>query len=444
MATVAAAASTSSSLSIGEKTVNFVINNVSRLKSLRSQRIMVENVPWQIEISHRDHSARMGGDNTLAIHLHSLNFDPGNHAWSYAAAATIELLTFNVHGMPLTEVIGPWIFNRFESSWSRNKFIRWTDLFDRRTGYVKQDQIRINIKVSVQKLESPSFGIVYQQIFNVLQIHFRIENVRGLMAAASARFVFSEMSWKIIVRRNQCNNDGQSYLSVMLYCFPSENETIHHWVRTIFAEFRLESVRARTNHMQRFNEPKKFTNNQRCHVISKFISWCDLMDPRNGYIENNYIAITVSIRDDSRNVTANSNHNNWFGYINAHGNRHLPLELSDLFNRVDLNGNAISTVNDNTNSNGNSEDNIDDDKNANTNDLATTDAAAAAADHNTSIKWSCSICLENMTGREVLSSTCGHVYCKDCILTSIKFRLRCPNCQAFLNADKLHPLYLPS
>lgn len=422
------------------KALSFVINKISRLKSLSSRLIIIENSPWQIQISHRDHSGTAGGENALAIHLHCLNVDGRNPSWSYAAMAIIELLTFDGSGTPFTDVIGPWIFNKDEKSWARNRFILWTELFDRRAGYVKHDRIRINVKILVQKLQSPSCSLIFQQVFHVFQIHFRIENVRGLMAAATQRFVFSGMQWKIVVRKNQ--SDQSSYLGVMLFCMPSDNETTHHWVRNIFSEFHLNSEHG--DHTCRFDETKKFTNKKRCHGISKFIAWSDLMNPQNGYVRNNGIEFSVFFRDDSR--CGNSANNNSLIYSN--GNRNIQIRFC-AGNFTNINGDGNAAVNGNGDVGASSNqgdgggrgdtdsahdgDDSDENKDANTNDVSTiTDAAT---------KWLCSICLENMAGREILSSFCGHVYCKSCILTSMKFRKQCPNCRAVLTNDLLHPLY---
>ena len=41
----------------------------------------------------------------------------------------------------------------------------------------------------------------------------------------------------------------------------------------------------------------------------------------------------------------------------------------------------------------------------------------------------CRICLDEMNGKCVLQTNCGHKYCYECILTTIKFkRFKCPSC----------------
>lgn len=394
----------------------FLINKMSHLKSVRLPVVYVDNLPWQIEIAHRDHSGKIGGgENVLAIHLHSLN-GLARTGWSCAAMAIVELLTCDENCAPLSNVIGPWVFNGRELKWSRITFIRWSELFDQNAGYIRNDGMRFRIQIFAKKLPTPTCGLFYQHILNLCQINFRIENVRDLLAADSNRFRFSDLYWKIVVRKNRFNDE--SYLGIILYCIPMDRNSMqfcaskYFWTRKIFAEFRLNSERAECK-TYRFDEPKKFTTINRCHGTSKFIKWYNLMDPENGYIKNNYISLTVNIRDDTRNDDGNTDNNP----IIVSGNRNYPVPWASLLNLIEIEGIGANEQED--------------------------DNETASVGDNPSIKMACSICLENMVGRKVVSTTCGHVFCSECILTSLMVRLRCPNCQTYVGSADLHPLYLP-
>lgn len=401
------AATAPSLLHVDETSIHMVVNKISQLKSFWSPEVLFYHLPWQIQLTHRNATSKLGSDNTLAVHLHSL--DTMTTDWSCAAMAEIELQSFDVNVRPLTNVIGPWVFNARESSWSRNKFILWTELFNRQAGYVKNDQIRMNIKIAVQFLTRlPNAGLIYHHIFNAYQIHFRIENVRSLMAASSESIDFSGLPWKVIVRKKQCKSDGHSYVGILLYCIPpvappfrsiAPAETSFHWTRQIFAEFRLNSS-TRAAHIRRSDKTRTFSKIARCHGISNFIRWCDLMDPQNGHVQNNGIEITVNIRDETRDAEC--------GIRTQH--RNLPGCSSNI---------ALATICHDVNANA---------------------ADTASVAEQTGIL--CSICLDNMIGREMLSSSCGHVFCKDCILASIKIRSRCPNCQTKLDSGGLRSIYL--
>lgn len=56
----------------------------------------------------------------------------------------------------------------------------------------------------------------------------------------------------------------------------------------------------------------------------------------------------------------------------------------------------------------------------------------------------CPICLQCMIGRSILSTTCGHLFCKLCIEKAIQRRSICPVCNQVSRPAELHPIYLPS
>lgn len=402
----------SSSASLDEKSINIVIKNVSRLKTFCSDQVILQNIPWQIEVTR--HKAQLSDNtipsDTLAIHLHA-SYPGIRQVWACAAMVNIELLRFDGHA-PLTNVIGPWVFGGHEMTWSRNKLLFWTDLFDRNAGYVINNQLRMHFKVSTKLLTEPSIRLHYQEIFNVFQIYFPIENVHNLMATASDSFIFANLLWKIIVRKNQFNATAHGFLGVILYCEPFEDD-IFHWTRNISAEFCLHSNHTNDPYIRKFDGTKRFTQKARCHGITNFISWYDLMDPQNDYIQNNGISFTVNLRMASRTGA---------GINEAISGRCQKIKLNSMINGVNA-----ADVNDN------------DDNNRNPNDMTTSIVAGEPS----TMKLECSICLGNMVGREILSTTCGHLYCKQCILTSVKFQPRCPNCRTALDAKNLHPIHLP-
>lgn len=53
----------------------------------------------------------------------------------------------------------------------------------------------------------------------------------------------------------------------------------------------------------------------------------------------------------------------------------------------------------------------------------------------------CSICLQNILGREPVSTKCGHTFCRACIRQSIQEYNRCPNCNIDANLLDLRPIY---
>lgn len=59
-----------------------------------------------------------------------------------------------------------------------------------------------------------------------------------------------------------------------------------------------------------------------------------------------------------------------------------------------------------------------------------------------SVKISCPICLESIIGRKPVSTTCGHLFCKQCITAALKTVKKCPMCKKTLKATNFHDIYL--
>lgn len=56
-------------------------------------------------------------------------------------------------------------------------------------------------------------------------------------------------------------------------------------------------------------------------------------------------------------------------------------------------------------------------------------------------KFQCSVCYENLYGKTISSTICGHLFCKFCIEQCIQFRSVCPLCGQKTNLDGLRTIY---
>lgn len=369
-----------SSIQTGIRDVSFrlTIHKIRKLTSICLNIVIVQDLPWKIELYRREAKDTANSSDTLSVYLHCLNSDKAN--WPCAAMATLRLQSFKSNRSPVINAIQPWVFCADESVWTCKGFIRWTDLFDARNGYVQNDQIIIDVKISARKIQHISDRSLRLNSItgNPVHLSFRITNVNDLMAAATSAFVFSGLQWKIVVRRKKYADGGkwsEWYIGIDLFC--ATNDAALKWKRNIFAKCTLKS--SRNAHIESFDEVKKYSNSCRNRGFSKFLLWSALIAPQNGFVQNDSVTFEVEIRDHSDDGDSNNNNGN--------------------------SGHQMSSI--------------------------------------PRIEMSCSICLEDMIGRELLSSTCGHIYCKACILDSIALRSRCPNCQKQLEKKDLHPIYLP-
>ncbi|RHY03054.1 hypothetical protein DYB37_005796 [Aphanomyces astaci] len=55
------------------------------------------------------------------------------------------------------------------------------------------------------------------------------------------------------------------------------------------------------------------------------------------------------------------------------------------------------------------------------------------------IRLECAICLDAV--QVPTATTCGHIYCRACIVESLHLRKKCPMCSTKLTFRNIHPLY---
>lgn len=59
-----------------------------------------------------------------------------------------------------------------------------------------------------------------------------------------------------------------------------------------------------------------------------------------------------------------------------------------------------------------------------------------------SVAIECPICYDSLKEKIPVSTVCGHVFCKNCILEVIKTRKACPICSRKLYKSSIRPIYL--
>ncbi|KAM3353682.1 hypothetical protein ACQJBY_024692 [Aegilops geniculata] len=57
-------------------------------------------------------------------------------------------------------------------------------------------------------------------------------------------------------------------------------------------------------------------------------------------------------------------------------------------------------------------------------------------------KFTCPVCINELV--DASSTICGHIFCKKCIETSIRFQKKCPTCRRRLTMRNFHRIYLPA
>lgn len=66
-----------------------------------------------------------------------------------------------------------------------------------------------------------------------------------------------------------------------------------------------------------------------------------------------------------------------------------------------------------------------------------------AAEEINSIQLECPICKEDLVGKPISSTPCGHMYCNSCIVRALQEQSVCPICKKPVSESNIHPMFLP-
>lgn len=58
------------------------------------------------------------------------------------------------------------------------------------------------------------------------------------------------------------------------------------------------------------------------------------------------------------------------------------------------------------------------------------------------LPYQCPVCLNSVQGREPATTTCGHVFCSNCIKTALSATCKCPVCQKLMTIRQLIRIYI--
>lgn len=56
----------------------------------------------------------------------------------------------------------------------------------------------------------------------------------------------------------------------------------------------------------------------------------------------------------------------------------------------------------------------------------------------------CAICLQDMTSQSLTSTSCGHLFCTECINQALRSSNQCPMCKKTVELNTLRRIYLPA
>lgn len=335
-----------------------------------------------------------------------------------------------------------------------------------------------------------------------LSFPLKVSKISDLGTAKSQMVLVQNVPWKILVNKESVG--GEQWLAVSLNCIVKGQTP--KWICPAYFELKLKSYIKNVPPFEFRCDPYVFNPKGTCFG-DKVVKWCDLINPAKGYVKDDAIALEIRIEAVRQKCTlmlnelfksiciakyqmfvtrvdvlmaAQSSHfkmidTDWSFTVYKNAAGYLAVHLESMLKMADVKicmmrasfkllsfktgGKPIEIVQTSPINNGgmleskaiiswnalfnpqsvyvknnqikiavNIEINPQEDNNNNTpNDS----------------RLECPICFRDLKHREVVSTFCGHLFCKVCIEKSIQVHKVCPSCNKAVDERKIHPVYLP-
>lgn len=370
-------------------------SNISKLKSnddgIYSPEIFIREVPWKVSV----HKEEIKNKKYLAVFLHLAKkmIDP------QPATATFELLSFDnstnfLSSKNVKYKCDTYVFdNGF--GYGTSELILWDDLFDIKKGFVKDDTIKLEIKIKTDNLcKKTKSKITFENLETsneanrcVKTFRLFITNIENLMALQSPKFNMQGSSWDLTICKSRSSMLQVNFTPETF----DENETYN-----INICVKLVSL---TGDKKTVGQSDCFKYIIMQEILSFYvISWQQLLNPKNGFVNNNSIEMEVEIKIcKSEDVICNDQNSglSWPEFISSG----IPI------------GKWIRSL--------------------------------LSVSIGTS-KLKCSVCFDIIHDRNATTTKCGHPFCPNCITKFIKALENCPTCNEAVSLNDLHSAYIHS
>lgn len=275
-------------LPTSEISVRFQITEISKMQSVLSREVIVQDVPWYVEASKKPYD----GKQSLGIYLFSAKKDKLLD-WTHAAYATFKLIPFDSNKDAITHTMDPMVFTNNGTGYGGFALISWTELFNPQNSFVKDDTITLKIKIktedpSVERRSKLQIEYIDRSFTCGYLASYRLEisNISSLMAVQSPEFILHSLPWSIITLKT-----ASDFLTVRLNC----KEILEKVFCKIKMSVKLVSSKNGVEPVERMIQDR-IRCNQFFNV--SLLSWDKLLKPENGYVNDDSIELDVEIKID--------------------------------------------------------------------------------------------------------------------------------------------------
>lgn len=214
-------------LPISQISLPLKVPNISELESVYSSDVVLLSIPWNINIC-KQYSV---DEQWLSVYLVCTE-ENQIPEWTCPAYLSVKLKSFNEDDISIEHQCDPFVFEQY-SVFGVGNLIEWRDLFDPTEGYVKNDEIELEIKIEAAEQKcTMTFDAMAKCCENSLLAKYQltVTNVDKLMAVRSLEFKLKNSPWTLTVYKS-----SSAYLALRLESMLKMDDCAKICNRTVFS-----------------------------------------------------------------------------------------------------------------------------------------------------------------------------------------------------------------
>lgn len=269
---------------VEEVSFRFTIADISRPNGGLSPVFSYNGVNWHLYISKR---VEESGQKWLKFGLHLYSNIPTNR--SFTVTMKIKLLSHLNNGTDQEISLGPYLFNSSLKTYAKNDCIPWADVIDPGKGYVNEyNMISVRVNLNVEENKST---IMCESIDKSCpngcssKLRLKVLQIEMLSSTSIEPNDLTIHGAKIQVQLKKQTND----LAILLLFPLMKTEDLFS------CSFEVHLLSSKVSLKKRTTEDHTIHKKKRGITLLDIISFDDLMNPQNEFIENETINIELNI-----------------------------------------------------------------------------------------------------------------------------------------------------
>lgn len=366
-------------------TMNIAVSQISKLESIFTSEVSIFGVPWKVKILKLAEEGAY--QSSFALRLMCTKKDKprsvGDQAdkWSVSGALSCKLLPFSDGLNALEAHLKPDVFDHTRlHGIGFLECIPWADLFDADNHYVKDDTIKLELKIQTENPNNPTRSDVQFECLSkscesecLVTFQLKIRNFSNLMAVRTTRFCLRGLWWNITIGKDD-SADGLFGLLDFDGCQRAISCKVMWSISLLSQKNDVDPIGK--------NQTELLLSSDYL-IMNDIAPWTEIFKPDNGFVNDDSITLEIEIK--ANKPQGDIEHD-------------MPMAKRARF---------------------------------------------ASPNETMSPQMECPICFKSIDGQELAATRCGHLFCLACIQNAITVRAVCPTCDKTVRMNTLRRLYLP-